>query len=359
MIKQINNFGKYLDQPLLVGKFSKAVPTTLFGLSGMYMLNETRKAPKEKKKETALNTCLILGISSIAALLAPRFASKVIGRPYEKTDTSAIIKSNKVLVNKFLSANTVSENLQGILNKARKKVLNIKDISILNQTISKTPHGKSFMNEFIPEPQNITAGEIVKDMTRLSIIGAMPVIGGILGGITADTLTDKPHWKDKLPNKIKEGVYQYLANIFLCNVGAAGALGIMESLKIKSKSMRALGMIAGIISTGVIGGSSIANFISKKLINPIFDKKESTAKLYEERKPEVLDICLHTDDIATIAVMSGFKWIEPSLPILYTISGYRSGIGYRNGKQNKLQDNLVIQNNLNNKIDNNSKSGHD
>ena len=98
-------------------------------------------------------------------------------------------------------------------------------------------------------------------------------------------------------------------------------------------------MIAGIIATGVIGGSSIANFISKKLINPIFDKKEPNTKLYEERKPEVLDICLHTDDIATIAVMSGFRWIEPSLPILYTISGYRSGIGYRNGKHNKSQDN--------------------
>ncbi len=52
---------------------------------------------------------------------------------------------------------------------------------------------------------------------------------------------------------------------------------------------------------------------------------------YYERKPEALDISLHIDDIATIAVLSGLKWIEPALPILYSISGYRAGIGYRNG----------------------------
>ena len=54
--------------------------------------------------------------------------------------------------------------------------------------------------------------------------------------------------------------------------------------------------------------------------------------LFDERKPEPLDIGLHTDDIATVAVMSGLKWIEPALPLLYAISGYRAGIGYRNGQ---------------------------
>ena len=62
----------------------------------------------------------------------------------------------------------------------------------------------------------------------------------------------------------------------------------------------------------------------------------SDNKLNSERTTEILDICLHSDDIATIAVMSGLKWMEPALPILYGISGYRAGIGYRNGhKRNK------------------------
>ena len=50
----------------------------------------------------------------------------------------------------------------------------------------------------------------------------------------------------------------------------------------------------------------------------------------KERTPEVLDIGLHTDDIATVSLLSGLKWIEPALPLMYTISGYRAGIGYRN-----------------------------
>ena len=88
-------------------------------------------------------------------------------------------------------------------------------------------------------------------------------------------------------------------------------------------------MIGGIIMMGVIGGSFIANVIGNKLINPIFGEKASKS-IYNERTPEPLDIGLHVDDIATIAVMSGLKWIEPALPIMYSISGYRAGIGYRN-----------------------------
>ena len=90
------------------------------------------------------------------------------------------------------------------------------------------------------------------------------------------------------------------------------------------------------MTTGVIGGSAIANLISNKIVNPLFGKKSD--KIYSERKPEALDIGLHTDDIATVAVMSGLKWIEPALPIMYAISGYRAGIGYRN--VNKCKENI-------------------
>ena len=87
-------------------------------------------------------------------------------------------------------------------------------------------------------------------------------------------------------------------------------------------------MITGIILTGVIGGSAIANFISNKLINPLLSGKNQNIK--EIRTPELLDLGLHTDDIATVSLLSGLKWIEPSLPLLYAVSGYREGIAYRN-----------------------------
>lgn len=112
----------------------------------------------------------------------------------------------------------------------------------------------------------------------------------------------------------------------ICNIGAGAALGILEKMNIKSKSARALGMVTGIILTGVIGGSAIANLIGRKVINRCFKHQNCNEA---DRKPEPLDICLHSDDIATVAVMSGLKWIEPALPALYSISGYRAGIGYR------------------------------
>ncbi len=339
MLNKIKTVGKYLDQPLLVGKFSKVVPASLAGLSALYTVHETSKAPKGKKKKVAVNTAMVLGATSLAALAAPKIAAKAVGRPYEKVNLEKIKQGNTVLVENFINQNKLGEKPKRILEKAKTEVLNIKEIGFLQKTIGKTEKGKAFMDAFVPEPQNITAGEIVKDMGRLSILGALPVAGGIAGGVAADVVLDKPHWKKKIPNKIKEGIYQYLANIFLCNVGAAAALGVMETAKVKSKSARALAMVGGILVTGVIGGSSIANFISRKFVNPLFDGKSHhdkhekinpKEKHKDDRKPELLDICLHTDDIATVAVMSGLKWIEPALPILYTISGYRAGIGYRN-----------------------------
>ena len=103
---------------------------------------------------------------------------------------------------------------------------------------------------------------------------------------------------------------------------------ILEKMNIKSKSARCIGMIGGIILTGVVGGSMMANFIGNKIINPMLYKNNEK----EKRTPELLDISLHADDIATVSLLSGLKWIEPALPLLYSISGYRAGIGYRNQK---------------------------
>ena len=101
---------------------------------------------------------------------------------------------------------------------------------------------------------------------------------------------------------------------------------MLEKANITSKAARAVGMTAGIVLTGIIAGSKIANSISKKIINPII----SPNKKIKERKPEPIDMCMHTDDIATVSVLSGLKWIEPSLPVLYSVSGYKAGTGYRN-----------------------------
>ena len=319
--------GKYLDQPLLVTKLKKNIPAALITAGTAYTLHEIYKE-KEDKKHCAIRvgTTMLCTISS--SLMAPLLTNKLFKITPKNLNT--IKQENAKLVDNFIKKNPVKENTKQILEKSKTKVLKFKEIKTLCNEFNEGSK-KEFLNKLIPEPENITSKEIFSEIGRLSILGLIPVIGGVFGGIWGDKMSTK-YWKEKIPNKIKEGAYQYLANIFLCNIGAGAALALMERANVKSKGQRAFGMVGGIVTTGVIGGSAIANLIGNKFINPMFGGEKSQ-KLYSERKPEALDIGLHTDDIATVAVMSGLKWIEPALPIMYSISGYRAGIGYRNGQK--------------------------
>ena len=121
-----------------------------------------------------------------------------------------------------------------------------------------------FVSKLIPDSENISSKDIFSEIGYLSIYGAIPVVGGILSGIAADKITGE-NVKKTAPDKISEGLYQYLANIFMCNVAAGAALAILEKLNITSKAYRALGMMTEIVLTGVVGGSKIANFITSKM----------------------------------------------------------------------------------------------
>ena len=350
--------GKFLDQPMLVAKFQKTVPAILTAGAAAYTLYDVSKAEKGKKKERAIQTGITMGATVAAALSASHIASAITKRALPDK-LSAIKEKNKSLVDTFIKTTQIDEKANKLLNKGKEKIFNFKEVKKLYNSVGASKNGKEFLEKLIPSPQNISAKDIFSEIGYLSIYGAVPVVGGIAGGITADRVTDKKNWKKNIPDKIKEGSYQYLANIFMCNVGAGAALGILEKAGIQSKSARAIGMTAGIVATGIIGGSKIANFIGDKVIDPIFNKKKKTEKKYpsdditdidfvgknsfeylqkyvqkaerkHERTPEVLDVGLHTDDIATVSLLSGLKWIEPALPIMYTISGYRAGIGYRN-----------------------------
>lgn len=353
--------GKFLDQPVLVAKFQKAVPVLLSAGALAYTVNDVRKASKDKKQERALKTGMTMGVTVASALAAPHIASKIAKRQLPSS-LNAIKVKNKDLIDSFLKTTNIGDKTNKILQKSKDKVLKFKEVKKLFEGVFDKAGGKDFLEKLIPSPQNISAKDIFSEIGYLSVYGAVPVIGGIVGGCAADVVTDKNNWKKKLPDKVKEGSYQYLANIFMCNVGAGIALGIMEKMGITSKIPRAIGMTVGIIAAGIIGGSKIANYIGKHAIDPVFNKKkqkenlicdildinftekkasdyivkktlgisQSEQKQYKERTPEPLDISLHTDDIATVSLLSGLKWIEPALPIMYTVSGYRAGIGYRN-----------------------------
>lgn len=326
--------GKFLDQPMLVAKFHNAVPTILTAGAAAYTTKEIAHAPQEKRKKAAIRIGTTMAFTVASALAAPKITNKLFKDADEIPKSIKELKKDATgLVEDFLKKNQIDEKSKQLLEKAKENILKYKEVKTLFKNFENNKNGKELLNKLIPDPENIDSKEIFSEIGRLSVFGLIPVLGGITGGIIGDKLTtDK--WKKKIPDKIKEGSYQYLANIFLCNIGAGGALAIMEKLNIRSKGHRAIGMIGGIIATGVIGGSTIANLIGNKIINPLFEHghKHKKEHLFDERKPEPLDIGLHTDDIATVAVMSGLKWIEPALPIMYSVSGYRAGIGYRNGK---------------------------
>ncbi len=319
MINNIKTLGKFLDQPLLISKLDKSMPKIMaagalvtLGKIKSDIYQKKDKSDNEKKKEL-LNKTLVLTGAVISSLLAPKIASKLTKRtPFESYNK--IVNNNIKIIDEYIKNNNPNKKTEELLKKAKEKILSFKEVKFLTDNTN-----KNFINKLIPDPENIKARDIFKEIGYLSIYGAVAVIGGIIGGIGADIVVGKD-CKKTIPDKINEGLYQYLANIFMCNIGAGTALGILEKLNINSKGKRAAAMTLGIMLTGVIGGSKIANLISKKLIDP----------KQKERKPELADLGLHTDDIATVSLLSGLKWIEPALPILYSVSGYKSGIGYRN-----------------------------
>lgn len=376
--------GKFLDQPNLLSTFQKAVPAVLTLGGAGFLWHEVNKAPKEDKRKTFIKTTAVLTGTIISAVAAPKLTSKIMKKlssagkshvhhnhehvhTHKHTHTNVHQHSHghghghtcshnhnhdglnlyeyKENIEHFIKENQLSKEVKNYLELAKNKILSPKKIKAVYEEAQKTEEGKAFLDRFIPNPHDIGYEHIFKeDIPRLSILGLFPVLGGIAGGIAGDRITEKD-WKDKIPDKIKEGSYQYLANIFLCNVGAGAALWGMKKVGINSRWARAVGMISGIILAGIVFGSTIANVIGKIFIDPLFKQNHKGhshghkhlhgKELYSERKPEALDFGLHVDDVATVAVMSGLKWIEPALPILYSISGYRAGIGYRNGKTEK------------------------
>ena len=330
---KINTLAKYIDQPLIVNKLNQQMPKLLIGSAAGIAIYDGIKH-KDKKHKFLKNT--IIGASIVSATLFSVKKWKLI----ETTPVSEIIKKQTDEVTKYIKKKNITDNfLLSILNKSKANHLSLDEISVLFGKLKDDSDRTVLFKTLFPENKNLTSSEIFSEIKRLSVLGAVPVVSGVAGGIMVDAVTGTSSLK-KSANKVKEGFYQYFANIFLCNVGAGAALFGAEKLvkhgviKPLTPAKKLVTILSGITATGIIGGSYIANFLSKKIINPLFGQKKQRG-IYSERKPEPLDIALHSDDIATAGVLSGVKWIEPMLPVMYFISGFRAGIGYRNVNKQK------------------------
>lgn len=343
---KILTVAKYIDQPVVLSKLHSKMPAVLGTVgAGVWGYETFHKKRGDKDVTTrAFKNAVTIGSTVGASLMAARglkIGNKTLMKGLlEFTPVEKVLQNQTKAIDEFLDSKVViDDTLAKTLKYSKNRMFTLKDIEVINKRMPKGKTAKEFMQKILPKPENIDSKEVFGEIKRLSLIGLIPVVGGVTGGIAADYMTST-NSKRRTANKIKEGIYQYLANIFLCNVGAGAALWGSEKLA-KAKvikpltPVKKLGVIlAGITATGIVGGSAIANYLSKKLINPLFaQKKDKREGLYSERKPEPLDVALHADDIATAGVLSGFKWIEPALPVMYFISGYRAGIGYRNNGQ--------------------------
>lgn len=273
---RLSAIANYIDQPGVLAKLNKKVPAILIAGGGAFAAVDTLKNPEHPWLRNTIVAAATIG----SLLLAVKYGKLL--------DIPAHNPSEKII-----------------------PLRKIKKLAIKPQ-------------------EELTSKEVLGEVGRLSLLGLIPVVGGVAGGILADKLTGAGSKKQNA-NKVKEGIYQFLANVLLCNIGAGigllGYEGLVKASKIKPSSVKKLGaVLVGIIAPGIIGGNILANFIGKKLINPLFGEQNQQ----NERRPEALDIAIHTDDIAKAGVFAGFRWIEPVLPALFFVCGYRAGIGYRN-----------------------------
>lgn len=340
---KISTLCKFIDQPMILNKLDQKMPSLLIGVGGSYgVLNTIKHNKKDKfeKKQKLIKNTIVISSTIIASLIGTRGLKignkKIINGLMERIHITELQKIQTEAVNNFILQTKIKDKkIIETLETAKLKELSPKQIELLDNKLSKSLEKRKLFNVILPENKNLNSKEIFSEIKRLSLLGLIPVTGGVIGGIIADKITHTNNRKGTA-NKVKEGLYQYLANIFLCNVGAGAALFLSEILEKKGEikpltPIKKLTVIlAGITTTGIIGGSYIANYISQKIINPLFNENKNNKNIYNERKPEALDIALHADDIATAGILSGFKWIEPALPFMYFISGYRAGIGYRN-----------------------------
>lgn len=328
-------FGKYLDQPALVEKLYNAMPAVLTVSAAGYGVYDTFNSPKENRKKKAIKNASVLAFTAASALLATR-GLKINGRQIFEGIIELPEKDSEGLL-QMLKEN-VSQKAKSMIKRVQNdEVLKFKEVKELMTELK----NKDYISKVIPDAESEAP---FADLLKLSWLGLIPVLGGIAGGVVGDKLA-KDDWKKQFPDKVKEGTYQYLNNIALCNVGAGLGALTMNAFGVKSKTARFGAMMTGVLGVGLIAGNAIANFVGKNVINPMFDEKKKhehksvkdmVKNLNSERHPEALDVSLHLDDVASVGFVSGLKWIGPILPVLYSVSAYRAGIGYRNGKEHNI-----------------------
>jgi len=173
-----------------------------------------------------------------------------------------------------------------------------------------------------------TAKEFVSEAAvPFMLVGGASVLAGVSGGLMANKLNNAP--PEKNMDVVKEGIFQYVANIVMCGMGAGVGLLVanLAGFTKQEKPLWRFGTIVAGLAAGIATGAAIANPLCSVIEKWMPAKHQSSGK---GRKLEWQDAILHVDDVPTAFSVAGVQALKPLLPMFFIPSGLKAAIGYRN-----------------------------
>ena len=174
-----------------------------------------------------------------------------------------------------------------------------------------------------------TAKEFVSEAAvPFMLVGGASVLAGVAGGLIANKLNTAP--PEKNMDVVKEGIFQYVANIVMCGIGAGVGLlvaNLAGFTKQEKPLLRFATIVAG-LAGGIAAGAAIANPLCNKIEQWLPANKQNQSS--KGRKLEWQDAILHVDDVPTAFSVAGVQALKPLLPMFFIPSGLKAAMGYRN-----------------------------
>lgn len=97
-----------------------------------------------------------------------------------------IIKSRRQIYKRLKAGKEIAD----VLNKAKTQALSKKDVAFVLKELPESESKNKLLSVLLPEAETWMQKAFFPEIGRLSLLGAIPVVGGILGGITADKVTN-------------------------------------------------------------------------------------------------------------------------------------------------------------------------
>lgn len=366
----IRAFGHYIEQPALIeraGRYSMAAGgAAIAGLSAFDIL----KASPEDRKKVALRDFLVLGATALGTVLATRkfMMFRQLGKKAKSfVDVDEVAEAHQALkqlvaekyghwpkeLKELVLREATAFEKEGRFAKRSQDDFKAIIAGIRKQVDGEFAHlaareRQDLANKTIDEILPVELGsdgflDDVIHMKNFFVVGGISVLSGLFGGLVSNFLNGQEPGEsrtEKQINMVKEGIFQFIANIALCAVGAAGGLAVVNWNPVK-KALQKMAMLGNFVRTGIIGlglcvgilgGAGAANYVGQKFVTPFFNKLQGKPVEAEngKRKVEFWDAILHLDDLPTALALAGVEIMKPFIPLFFAFSGYRTGIGYRN-----------------------------